>query len=92
METLPITEVEVRIAELVDKAAREHHSHTVTRNGRPEAVILSMAEYESMRETLDILSDPATVADIRESQETDEYSTSEDIAPAMAQHRGQHSA
>ncbi len=92
METLPITEVKVRIAELVDKAAREHDSYTITRNGRPEAVILSMAEYESMRETLDILSDPSTVADIRESQETDEYSTSEEIAALMAQRRGQRSA
>jgi prevent-host-death family protein len=56
MEILPISEVKARIAELVDKAAREHDSYTITRNGRPDAVILSMAEYESMRETLDLLS------------------------------------
>ncbi|WP_216901340.1 hypothetical protein [Nocardia alni] len=42
-----------------------------------------------MRETLDVLSDASTVADIRESQETDEYSTSEEIAALMARRRGQ---
>lgn len=86
---LPISEVKARIAELVDKAAREHDSYTITRNGRAEAVILSMAEYESMRETLDILSDSESVSDIRQSESTDEYATSEEIAALLAQRRQQ---
>ncbi|MEU1985559.1 type II toxin-antitoxin system Phd/YefM family antitoxin [Nocardia sp. NPDC019395] len=92
METIPISEAKVRIAELVDKAAREHDSYTITRNGRADAVILSMAEYESMRETLDILADREAVADISESEATEEYSTSEEIAELMAQRRGRHTA
>jgi hypothetical protein len=47
-----------------------------------------MAECASMRETLDILSDPETVADIRESETTDQCSTSEEIAALMAERRG----
>lgn len=92
MDIVPISEVKVRIAELVDKAAREHDSYTITRNGRAEAVILSMAEYESMRATLDVLADAETVADIRESEATEEYSTSAEIAELMAQRRGRHTA
>ncbi len=92
MEMLPISEVKMRIAELVDKAAREHAHYTITRNGRPEAVIMSMAEYESMRETLDILSDPEAVADIDEAQSSDEYSTSEEIAALMARRTKRQSA
>lgn len=92
METIPISEAKVRIAELVEKAAREHDSYTITRNGRADAVILSMAEYESMRETLDILADREAVADISESEATEEYSTSEEIAELMAQRRGRHTA
>lgn len=92
METIPISEAKVRIAELVEKAAREHDSYTITRNGRADAVILSMAEYESMRETLDILADREAVADISESEATEEYSTSEEIAELMTRRRGRHTA
>ncbi|WP_280420568.1 type II toxin-antitoxin system Phd/YefM family antitoxin [Nocardia carnea] len=92
MEIIPISEAKVRIAELVDKAAREHDSYTITRNGRADAVILSMAEYESMRETLDILADREAVADIAESEATEEYSTSEEIAELMKQRRDRHTA
>lgn len=32
-------------------------------------MLISLAEYESMRETLDILSDDETIADLRQSRE-----------------------
>ena len=65
METIPITEAKARIAELADRVAREHDHFTITRNGRADVMLISVAEYESMRETLDILSDEEARADLR---------------------------
>ena len=69
METIPITEAKARIAELADRVAREHDHFTITRNGRADVMLISVAEYESMRETLDVLSDDETLADLRQSRE-----------------------
>jgi antitoxin YefM len=69
METIPITEAKARIAELADRVAREHDHFTITRNGRADVMLISVAEYESMQETLDILADPETLADLRQSRE-----------------------
>jgi antitoxin YefM len=69
METIPITEAKARIAELADRVAREHDHFTITRNGRADVMLISVAEYESMQETLDILSDGETIADLRQSRD-----------------------
>jgi antitoxin YefM len=69
METIPITEAKARIAELADRVAREHDHFTITRNGRADVMLISVAEYESMQETLDILGDQEAVADLHQSRE-----------------------
>lgn len=69
MEIIPITEAKARIAELADRVAREHDHFTITRNGRADVMLISVAEYESMQETLEILSDSDTLADLRQSRE-----------------------
>jgi antitoxin YefM len=68
METVPITEVKSRIAEFADRVAREQDHLTITRNGRADVMLISVAEFESMQETLDILADEETLADLRQSQ------------------------
>jgi prevent-host-death family protein len=69
METIPITEAKARIAELADRVAREHDHFTITRNGRADVMLISVAEYESMQETLDLLGDEEALGDLRESRE-----------------------
>jgi antitoxin YefM len=69
METIPITEAKARIAELADRVAREHDHFTITRNGRADVLLISVAEYESMQETLDLLSDDEALADLHQSRE-----------------------
>jgi antitoxin YefM len=69
MEKIPITEAKARIAELADRVAREHDHFIITRNGRADVMLIPVAEYESMRETLDVLRDEETVADLRQSRE-----------------------
>jgi antitoxin YefM len=41
------------------------HRSTITRNGRPEAVIISVADLETIEETLDLLSTPGALDEIR---------------------------
>lgn len=81
METIPITEAKARIAELADRVAREHDHFTITRNGRADVMLISVAEYESMHETLDLLSDDEALADLRQSRDDfaagDTFSTDE---------------
>jgi prevent-host-death family protein len=87
METLPITEVENRFTELADRAEREHDHFTVTRNGRPAVVVVSIAEWESLHETLSILADPDEISAIREGLADDAHGdvfSSEEVAAAMA--------
>ncbi|RKS07641.1 antitoxin YefM [Nocardiopsis sp. Huas11] len=83
METIPITEAKARIAELADRAQREHADYTFTKNGRPAVVMMSVDQYESLMETLSILDDPETRADLTESAESEEFTTEEDMAELM---------
>ena len=56
------------LSEFVDRAEREHERVVVTRNGRPAAVLIGYEDLAALEETLEILSDPETMAGIRESR------------------------
>jgi antitoxin YefM len=91
METIPITEAKARIAELADRVAREHDHFTITRNGRAEVMLISVAEYESLQETLDLLSDSEAVADLRQSREdfaTGDTFTLDEVGAGLDRRRG----
>lgn len=66
METLPLAEVRANLSKLVDQAVRTHQRVEVTRQGRRVAVLLSVDDYDSLMETLDILGDAAAMAALRE--------------------------
>ena len=78
----PAAEVQAELPELLDllEAADEHI--IVVRNDRPAAMIMSYQEYESLTETLDILSTPGALEEIREADariSAGEYFTEADI-------------
>lgn len=52
MSTLPLTEVKAKLNELVDEAVTTHERVTITRRGKPAAVLISVEDLESMEETL----------------------------------------
>jgi len=54
-----------RLSEVVDRLERGHGRVVITKYGRPAAVMLSVEDFESMEETLEILSDPALMRSIR---------------------------
>ncbi len=95
MEIIPISEAKDRLTELADRAAREHDHFTLTRNGRPHAVIVSVAERESLQETPEILADPQMRADLVEAASAEargDVTTEEEMAAIMASRLGRASA
>lgn len=64
--TLPLSEVKAKLSEVVDEIATTQERVTVTRNGRPVAVLLSTDDLEAIEETLAILSDPAAMRQIEQ--------------------------
>lgn len=67
--TLPITKAREDFTNLVDRADKLSDEYVITVNGKPKAVLVSFQELDSMRETLDILSNPKLMADIKEAEE-----------------------
>jgi antitoxin YefM len=68
-ETVPFTEAKAHLSELIDRVAREQERITVTRNGRPSAVLLSPDDLESLEETVEILQDKKLLESIRRSRQ-----------------------
>lgn len=66
MTAQPLREVRNQFSEVIDRVEHHHERVTVTRNGRPAAVIISPDDLAALEETLDVLSDPEALADIRE--------------------------
>ncbi len=62
---LPLADVKNRLSEVVERVEREHGRVVITKHGRPAAVVLSVDDLDSLEETLDILSRPALMADVR---------------------------
>jgi antitoxin YefM len=69
METLPITDVKARLAELVVQVEKQRDRITITRNGTPAAILVSVGEWDSINETLEVLADPDALRDLREAAE-----------------------
>ncbi len=67
-KTLPISEVKARLPELVTGVEEREEEIVVTRNGKPAAVLVNYAEFERLKETLDVLSDPGLMRQIEESR------------------------
>jgi prevent-host-death family protein len=66
VKVLPLSEVKTKLSELVDVVARRDESITITRNGKPVAMIVSKNEYDGWHETSEILRDPEFLSEIRD--------------------------
>lgn len=66
MKVLPLSEVKTKLSELVDVVERRDESITITRNGKPVAIIISKDEYDGWHETAEILRDSQFLRDIRD--------------------------
>ena len=62
--TLPLAEIKARLSEIVERVASRHERITLTRNGRPAAVLISPDDLEALEDTLEILSNPQALREI----------------------------
>jgi prevent-host-death family protein len=67
--TLPLANVKAHLSEIVDQVESAHDRVVLTRNGRAAAVILSPDDLEALEETLDLLSQPNALEEIRKARE-----------------------
>jgi antitoxin YefM len=94
MTTLSLAEARANLSKLVESAVTTHERFDVTRNGDRVAVLLSADDYDSLLETLDILSNPEEMAHIRQGMAeiaACEFSTEAEVRAALAA-RGRRSA
>ena len=64
---VPVTKAKNILLDLVRNIAKSDDTIAITKNGVPEAVLISMNKFEGLLETLDILSDEKAMASIRKS-------------------------
>ena len=64
IKTLPITKAREELTSLVANVRKRLDEYVITVNGYPAAILMSVAEYESLKETLEILSDKKLVKSI----------------------------
>ena len=65
MKVLSVSVVKTKLSEIVNDVERRDEVVTVTRKGKPVAVIVSKDEYDGWHETVAILSDPQFMKEIR---------------------------
>jgi prevent-host-death family protein len=61
---VPLSEAKARLSELARRVRLQHERITLTRNGEPEAVLLSVDDLEGLEMTLEILGDTEAAARI----------------------------
>jgi len=68
--TLPISEVKARLPELVTGVEEREEEIVVAKNkkGKPAAVLVNYAEYERLKETIEVLCDVDLMRQIRRSR------------------------
>lgn len=68
MKSLPLAEVKNAFSAVIDEVTTTHERVTVTRNGRPAAVLVSVEDLEALEETVAVLTDSATVRRLAEAR------------------------
>ena len=64
-ETLSLAAVKARMSEIIERVYSQGERITITRNGRPAAVLINPDDLEGLEETLAIMSDPDLMERIR---------------------------
>jgi len=64
---LPITRAKAGLLNLVRRVKNDNYAVAITRNGVPEAVMLSLDRFDGLLETIEILSDQRGMKVVRQS-------------------------
>jgi antitoxin YefM len=79
---LPITKVKRELLDIIKAMEEEYATITVTRNGEPVGVMMTPERYESLLETIEILSDKKILRALKSSQkdfESDKVYTHKEV-------------
>jgi len=68
-DTMPLAEVKAKFSEMIDRVEAQHDRITVTRNGRPAAVLMSPDDLASLEDTLDLLSNPSAITELERARQ-----------------------
>jgi len=64
---IPVTKAKSKLLDIIRKIESSDDTVAITKNGVPEAVLLSMSKFEGLVETLEVLSDETAMKSIRKS-------------------------
>ena len=64
---IPVTKAKTAFLDIIRKIEGSEDAIAITKNGVPEAVLLSMKKFKGLLETLEILSDEKSMKSIRKS-------------------------
>jgi antitoxin YefM len=68
-ETRSLADAKAHLSEIIDLVESQHERVIITRHGKPAAIIMSPDDLEGIMETLDILSTPGALEEIRAADE-----------------------
>ena len=69
VNTVSLKALRPGLPEVISRIDGRLDRYVVTKRGRPVVVMMSVEDYESLMETLDILADPKALADLRRGEE-----------------------
>ena len=81
-KTISITEGRKKLFKIAEEIQKPDTYYTFTVDGKPQVVLMSQDEFDSIMETIDILSNPEIAKDIRQAEEDfkkGKYSSWEDV-------------
>ena len=68
MTTTSLSDAKAHLSDYVTAAVDTHERTTITKNGKPAAVLLGSDDFESILATVELLSDPDALASVEESK------------------------
>lgn len=64
---IPITQAKSKLLDMVRSIHDKDDTYAITKNGVPEAVMISMKKFEGLMETIEILADQDAIKQLRKS-------------------------
>lgn len=86
MTTVPVADARSHLSTLIDEAIATHQRFEITRNGHRAAVLLSADDFDTLQDTIAVLSDPTLLSAHQEGKdaiESGDYLDADQLAHAM---------
>ena len=62
------TELKIRLSAILDQVRDQNERVVITRNGKPEAVIMALADLEVLQETMNLLATAGALDQLRQAR------------------------